>query len=1288
MPSCTDISSVQEPTTPFFKPSHTMSLDGDHATPSARASMDTTVNINEDVASERSTELARKPPTESVYLNFRGSTGEDSIILAFNILKFGLGEEEAAPDAFLPLGPNSIFELTLASDVARVKLNKPLKTYLLVNGGANTIYNLTKPTSKDIPQIQLQSLKHKVSSKRMSQELVKDMIADYKSFEQTNRHLTEDVLSKLGGSTPDNSSDHIDDEDSQIPTVFENPDFHLDDPRIFRQVMENSQILPDPDSHDSTHIVHNTEVQEKLSQYLDRVEVELIQEISKTSDSFFSTLGEIQGIKAQSAECIDQFHNIQTKLGSIEEDQAKCGLKILDLLDERQNVCHLESSVLQLKEVVSWFQKAEKMFSEGRHSECLDSILIIEHLINGTTREDYPDPDTFKLYPSFDYPLVDLTRVPALTSIKNKLNQLKLACSKGYIESFVDLLLEDLRSHYNLVTPKDTMNRIYNSIDSSKTFGTSLNTSYTKVPTEVKEQLIIFIKNLYKSSHLVEAFGDYQNTIITEVKAIIRAHLPLALSKLDPMQLEALSNPESRDSSVPPDASQTAESTAMASNSLSSNIKGLTHEEYVLMMKTIFASLSECLRRLTIHQKLLLDLSLSSLSSNDTLDVMSLDITNAINRAIELTQVRLVKISNVRLEQLCDSSIEEYLKLFSYSSAYLLECEFINPGYNATGPGSSFNDWVKNHVGYYIHRFHLSSIKRFVANCDKEIWKEFTNSDSLAVAQKYLDEVLEYSKFHETDGQKGSNGKHWSNLLVFYEKDASPDEEKQQSVSQQTKLKIGDDEYMVPKLILDVVKNIRDYIIISSIFTSRAPTIKANVLTFFKVMNSRISQAILNAGATRTAGLKHITTKHLALCIQTIEFDHAFLSAVQYIFKNQEEENEPNQQGEDLTFAKIISNYKDHENELFTKLVLIMKDRTMNHCNSIVKIDWSEPLKPGQQCHQFMETLVKETSTVAKVLSKYMRETECSLILLQIFDNYKKLLLHCFCTELPQFKDFNEKHSLLKDIDYFRVKLGELPGYGNSGQVIWENVNALPTVEDARMEEIMRNNIEGERAEAARKSLEVNGKSDKNGVSSAPESTAKKEESTPQPQSDEPSKETAETSNISGEAEQSTTSTKPEEDQSDKSLKNEDVSIAAQEKLEDQPAAEEKSTEISEEKDKTVDKIEAEDETNPKDDSGKVNHELNQEINETRESVDSNQSESESKEETSAETKEESKGVTKEELKEESKEGPKEELKDEPKENKQAETETEAETKGDANEAKDELKQDVVANTTDAKKDD
>lgn len=976
----------------------------------SRASVDGSVNLNEDLAPD--IEHRRS----GSFISHRNSFDGDSSFLSASAFFHNNANDDQLASEFSPLGPNLIFELTVGSDTARQKRGRAPKSSVSLNGGAVTVYSLRSPTVRDIPQVQLLKLEEKVAPDQLTPWMAE--AAEYKSFENSYKNLTEDTLHRFQESLGNVLQEDIED---VVPAVYLDRNFRLDDPRVFEKVIEDCKIVPDDEGE--VHIANNTELQDKLLHYLDVVEVKLIKEISKLSDSFFSTLGDIEEVSQQSKACIDSFHGIMHKLEQLEVDEAQVGLQILDKLTERRNVQHLELALLQVQYVVAFFDLAKRSFGNGINNKCLKEIIAVEALIHGV---ESPAAIEFPQYPTFEFPLVDLSHIPALQSLRTELYDLKSQCSRGYIDDFADLLQADLRAHYTGVPVEETLDRIYASIN-RKYAALPTNKSYQTVDPALKDKLREYVTNLLLSGHIVDAFQTYQNKFIAEIKDIIKTNLPTkdsnALSRALPM----------------PDT--------QPQNSLSTNIRNLLPQEFYEMLALTYATLSECLRRLTVHQKLLLDLALTATSE----DVMALDITVAINKAIELTQIRLTKVINVRLEQTADLALPFYLRLYSLLLAYLQECEFINPGYVASGPGSSLNDWVKNHVGYFVHRFHSNTIKRLASETDKEIWKEVADEDALGAGQQLLRELVDYA-------ESKSSGDAWLDVLDLHStKETAP-----AAAEPTERLQINGDAYLVPGLALSILKSARDYALIAKVFPSKASLVVLNVLSLFKLVNSKTSQAVLNAGATRTAGLKHITTKHIALCIQFIGFEAAFLTSYQHIYDNVKVVTPPQAPVEELTFAKIIGYYHDHDTELCSKLVSIMYERTVLHCQTIQQTDWLQPLTHPQQCHPYMETLVKETLTVAKVLGKYLPQAKCTMILSQIFDNYKKLIVECCCTQLAQFKDFNEKHLLLKDVDYFRVKLCELPGYGNSGQVIWENINSLPTIEDAKMEEIMRNNASSE----------------------------------------------------------------------------------------------------------------------------------------------------------------------------------------------------------------------------------
>lgn len=1072
-----------------------MDMDEDKATIAPdRLSIDTLANINEDVtwASEVSGH-SRPPMSDSVFSSLRQSIdGGSNHVGAFNILKQlnGIDDDKILAEGS-PLGPNSIFDLTAGLDHARLRLNKGLKAMVLINGGANKVYNLIKPSTREIPPIQLHPLDNKVSKSTMYSELVDNVSEDYKAFELSYKSLTMDTLSKLSQQYEEQAESFkgVEDKESNdelpnldIPEVFETADFHLEDQRVFRQVMEGSSIFPENDNSQDLQLVHNSKVQESLSHYLDNVEVHIVKEISQTADSFFATLDDIEDIKKESQKCIESYDRVMDSLNEMQEQQADVGLELLNLIDQQRNVNHLESTVLQIDAVVKGFDKALDYVNDGKNIDCLNQILVLQSLIKGVPREEYPDEESLLLYPQFKYPLVDLSQLGALKNKQKSINALKSTCCRKYIDELVELLLEDLKAHQSSVSSQDLINRIYMATTRDPSMAAPLTPSFHVIHPGFRERVSVFIHNLAKSGYLVLAFAQYKETIIRQVKSIIRDLLPS--SRPDSTQMEQLfstTEPNLQSVNSENGRSNSQEPGTVAGStingSLTNSIKSMSDDDFLNMMREIFANLSECLRRLTVHQKFLLDISLSILPRSLNIDVMSLDISPKINNAIELTQVRLTKLLNVRLEALGDLPLQEYLQVFLLTSGYLQECESIDPSYNSLEQGGALNEWVRNHMTYYCHRTHTSALKRLVHLCEKELWKEISGP-SLIPAQKQINELLGYVS-HVVTG-KGIDGSEWTRKYLDFRPNSgtvstvlAQSEQNEVHTHTLTKLTVKDESFFVPSFILTVICMARDYIIFTHIFSGRSTVVIQNFLNYFKVLNSRISYSILSAGATKTAGLKHITTRHLALCLQTVEFLCAFLKQIQLAYPANA--NAPSDSDSDnQTFEQVVKSFQDHEQALFAKIVSIMHDRTTNHCAVILKLDLSKAISHPQQCHSYMETLVKETLTVANVLGRYIGENELTLILLQIFDNYKKLLVNCICGELPQLKDFNEKHSLLKDIDYFRVKLGELPGYGNSGQVIWENVNSLPTIEDSKMEEVMRNNINGERAaaESVRASME------------------------------------------------------------------------------------------------------------------------------------------------------------------------------------------------------------------------
>ncbi|ANZ73471.1 BA75_01220T0 [Komagataella pastoris] len=993
-------------------------------------------SLNDDLlpsSSAVNTPTHRRLLSSSTLSSFRPSFDDSSISLGINRL---------SSQSISPLGQNSIYELVQGAERSK----RHLRT-ISVNGGTTTVH-LKGPTINDIPAVKLPKItKANPDSYKPYLDSLKDYFNEYESNNQLTEKTLETYLKQVDeedqGANDIHQSAATDASLQDIPGVYFQEDFRLDNPRVFETVVEGSHISLQDGS--SKSLANNHLLQEKLSWYLDTVEVHLINEISKSSGSFFTALDDLNKITTGSKVTAKGLLALQERVDLLDEQQAKKAISILQKIQKRINTEILEQSLLQVQTILQQADLAEATYFNGNYDKALDQIDSIRCLIKGETSKSSLAQSVVSKWP---YPLQNLTGLPALSSLKHLLKNLESEIGRTYCKMFVDFLIEDLRNHYDHVSKHDTLHRLssnlqrdnrrFNYIKSDK----EINNSFQDVDALFKEKLSHFMKELSRCGELTNAFGRYEQQLLIEVKSIVRSFLP------------------EEDSRTSSHASQTNSTQSNARNSLSDNLRLMTPREFEDMLIEIYCRVSEALRRLTIHQKVLLDMSLDFVTESDFANtsqtdiIMTLDITKSILTTIDVVQTRVSKVIGVRREQTAQISLDYFLRFYSVNGLFLYECEMINGGNTNT---TALQDAIGVQTKLFNTAFHSSTLKLISESIEKEPWKSGYLPNEFQIL---LNQVIQSAN---EDPEK------WINSLKFqYESNVQSDPEDIQSEERKT-LSIDQDSFIVPTVVFNILRCIKNYEMLKLVFPQHTLLYYSNVCEFLRLMNVKIQQSVLKAGATRTAGLKHITSKHLVICSQLLRFLVHLIPHVKNCFLRSVKQEDKLQVAEELD--KIRDLFFDHENEIFAKLVSIMTDRFGTHSAEIKRIDWSQNVQSGQ-CHRYMEILVKETLTICNVLQTYLPESQYTSILSGIFDNYKRLLL----TEYTQvhFKDSIEKAIMMRDVDYFRAKLGDVVGYNDSGQVIWEKINSMPTDEDERMAIVMNGNIAQERksVEVARSSLE------------------------------------------------------------------------------------------------------------------------------------------------------------------------------------------------------------------------
>jgi len=137
-------------------------------------------------------------------------------------------------------------------------------------------------------------------------------------------------------------------------------------------------------------------------------------------------------------------------------------------------------------------------------------------------------------------------------------------------------------------------------------------------------------------------------------------------------------------------------------------------------------------------------------------------------------------------------------------------------------------------------------------------------------------------------------------------------------------------------------------------------------------------------------------------------------------------------------FDKVRRAYQEHQQSIYDKLVDIMSGRATAHAKSMKTISW-DAAKTGTGVNAYMETLTKETSTLHRVLSKHLPEITVRMIMQPVFRSYKEQWGKAFGDALVETEE--GKRRMLRDVEYFKIRIGDLDGAGDAGDYLINLVN-------------------------------------------------------------------------------------------------------------------------------------------------------------------------------------------------------------------------------------------------------
>ncbi|KAM0278657.1 hypothetical protein ACHAQH_005044 [Verticillium albo-atrum] len=852
---------------------------------------------------------------------------------------------------------------------------------------------------------------------------------------------------------------------STIPNVYFDDDFHLENPRTFDVVSERSEVVrPAPGSADEREssnghaaaprkaLATNAILQEKLSWYMDTIEMHLINSISTASTTFFTALGSLRELHSEAAESVDRIKTLRQELEALDTEIPQAGLDIVQKRRRRENIQQLNDAVVQLRQIVEGVSTCENLVDGGEVEQALTGMDSLELLIAGEVGEDNGLAATQA--PALQaIHLRDLRGATALQGVNNDLNTLRFRVGKAFETKFTNVLLGDLRRHLETVSYPDVLLRWGTS--SMRARGThsrepSALPTYLTSTSELRAAMPPNLDGLNRAKHIAIATSAYREAILREIRNLIRRPLPSSNDDDNESMMSASTMSGGRNLS-----------SKEKSSILARNLRALDPKDAEDLLKSIYIGITETLRRLTTQVKVLLDVA-SSLSGSGPSGIKSppirspltspnpdrhfspmdtsafeiqeeihkaMDISNLVGQAVDVAQDKIVKVLKVRADQASHLSLGWFLRYFTLNLYFANECEAISGR-----SGTSLKTLVNGHIREFVQQHGEAEKQKLAQGMESDQWnaKDFSDRDTTL-----LNQILESSTKDAAAWSEGS--KIWTEYNAEDQAngtDTTP--EANGTGKEKTRTAVIDGEsFLLPNSAILCLEGLSQFMHLMTGIPSMTTDVATSLIAYLHLFNSRCTQLILGAGATRSAGLKNITTRHLALASQALSLIVTLIPHIRE-FVRRRAGSGAGVSSLMAEFDKVRRLFQEHQNSIYDKLVDIMSGRTAQHCKAVKAIDWDG--EGSRAVRPYMETLAKETTTLHRVLTKHLPEGSVQMIMGPVFASYKDQLGTVFQAADP--KTLAGQESMRRDVDFLVTKLGKVDGFGSTGEHLTNIINA------------------------------------------------------------------------------------------------------------------------------------------------------------------------------------------------------------------------------------------------------
>ncbi|KAF4384421.1 hypothetical protein F8388_012754 [Cannabis sativa] len=831
----------------------------------------------------------------------------------------------------------------------------------------------------------------------------------------------------------------------EVPALYFKEDFALEEGATFRSACPFSNMS------------ENLMLQEKLSHYLDVVELHLVKEISLRSNSFFEAQGQLQDLNVKIVEGCSRIRELKETIRLLDVDLVESASQIHEFNATRSNLLALQQKLRLILYVNQALSALKLLVASTDCAGALDVTDDLQQLLEGD----------------------ELTGLHCFRHLRDHVG--------AAIESINSILsAEFLRASIHDAGEKDfgilSEAKARASISANgKDAEVKLNEEETS---NFQDRLLPVIIGLLRTAQLPAVLRLYRDTLTADMKAAIKNAVAELLPVLVSRPLESELAPGERTV----DADGTGAS-------LASKLRSLSSESFVQLLSVIFMIVRAHLVRAAEVKKAIewilsnldghyaadsvaaaiavgaaaaetaedsdvqVGLAYSSQKSNSKVPLLQGKVndaaspsnmsknfradvlrenTEAVFAACDAAHGRWAKLLGVRAVLHPKLRLQEFLSIYSMTQDFITATEKIGGrlGYSIRGT-------LQSQAKAFVDFQHESRMTKIKAVLDQETWVEVDVPDEFQaiVTSLSFSEALISEDTDDAQGNKETSNA--SSLVIVYllnqlkhanyselstEKSAPVSETveknkvdvmnsstennhtntKERGKSTSQTLLYKDVGYHMVNCGLILLKMLSEYVDMNNSLSTLSSEIVHRIVEILKFFNTRTCQLVLGAGAMQVSGLKSITSKHLALASQVISFIYAIIPDIRQILFMKVPDTRKAMLL--MEIDRVAQDYKVHRDEIHTKLVQIMRERLLVHLRGLPQIveSWNRPEDADPQPSQFARSLTKEVGFLQRVLSRTLHVVDVQAIFRQVVIIFHSQISDAFLRmeiNTPQAKD-------------------------------------------------------------------------------------------------------------------------------------------------------------------------------------------------------------------------------------------------------------------------------------------